>query len=123
MIGLREKARDEAYKLQDQKAAEARAKFLYKIMEDENVDYETAFDIATGKTDPVQWEYTLGYKMNDPLMMLAMFSQPGKKARAQAIEKFEQGLTPEELEIFRRDVLSKKTGDHFRSALKRAKKS
>lgn len=118
---IRDKAVQKAWELHDQKAAEARAKFLQQIMQDEEVTYEEAYAIATGKTDPKETEYTLGYKMSDPLMMLGMFSQPGKKARAQAIEKFEATLDPDELDLFRREVLPMKTGERFRSALKRAK--
>lgn len=116
---IRDKATQKAYELQDRASAEARAKFLTQIMQDEGVDWDMALAIATGHTEPREPEYTLGYKMSDPILMIAMFTQPGKKARAQAIANFEATLEPDELELFQKEVLPMKTGEMLKSALKR----
>lgn len=103
-------------------AGEAQMRFIRQVMEWEDVDFTTSQAICLGNTDPVEWEYTLGYKMSDPVFQMAMNGQVRKKARDQARENFKKTLTPEELEIFVRDVESMNTRQMLKKAMKRAKK-
>lgn len=119
---LRVMAEERAWELHDRLQSEAQTKFIYQVMEDEDVDWTVARAICLGRTDPKEPEYTLGYKLADPMIMMAMFSQPGRKARQQAIENFEKDLDEDELRLFREQVLTMNTRDRFRSALKSRKK-
>lgn len=95
------KIEDKAWQLTDTLAAQARSKYIAWVMKEEEVDYETAVALATGKTDPIEYEFTLGYKLADPILQIAMSAQPGKKNRELAIANFEKTLGPEELKLFR----------------------
>ncbi len=77
-----------------------RNEYLKTVMELEGCDMETAMRFCQGDTDPIDYEYTLGWKLADPIWFLGMFKQPGKKARAKAVENFKKMLCPEELELF-----------------------
>lgn len=103
-------------------AGEAQMRFIRQVMEWEEVDFTTAQAICLGNTDPVEWEYTLGYKMSDPVFQMAMNGQVRKKARDQARENFKKTLTPEELEIFVRDVETMNLKQMLKKEMKRAKK-
>lgn len=100
----RTKIEDRVMKTADQATIKGQTDFIYKVMNWENVSFEEAQMICHGQTDPPMWEYTLGYKMADPIWMLGMTVQRGKKARAKAVENFRKMLTPEELELFDKEV-------------------
>lgn len=113
---------DKAYELQDRMSAQAKADFIAKVMKWEECDYEEAYAICTGHTDPREPEYTLGYKMCDPLYMLAMNAQLSKKRRQQAIANFEAMLEEDELPLFR-EVMAKGLRQQFKDALHKKEKS
>lgn len=98
---LKSKIEDRAWQLTDTLAAQARTKYIEWIMKEEDVDFETALALATGKTDPIEYEFTLGYKLADPIIQMAMAAQPGRKNREAAVAAFEATLDPEELRLFR----------------------
>lgn len=93
----------------DASDAMARGRFIQWVMEEEDCDYETAYALCTRHTDPVEPEYSLGYKMSSPVYQFAMNAQVRRSAREQAIENFKQMLEPDELEIFEREVITKDT--------------
>ena len=109
-----------AWEFHDRLQNEAQMKFLDKIMKDEGVDFETAAAIATGRTDPPEWEYTLGYKLCDPILQIALNAQR-RPNRDKARANFEATLTPEELELFRQ-YWDEKTSKTFNKELKKRKK-
>ena len=119
---IKELTTQKAEMLQWELASQAKARFYQNVMEWENCSYEEAVKLAQGETEPVRWDYTLGLKLCDPLMMMAMHAQLGKKARAQAVENFKATLTPEELKIYEEDVEPTSMGKAFRESLKRKKK-
>lgn len=71
---------------------ESRNRFFKVIMKEDGITYDEAVRLCLD--DP---KYSLGYKMCSP-SVIAMLKMRGGK------ERFKQWLTPEELEIFERDV-------------------
>lgn len=118
---MKAKIEDKAWQLTDTLAAQARSKYIVWIMKEEGVDYETAVALATGKTDPIEYEFTLGYKLADPILQIAMSAQPGKKNRELAIANFEKTLEPEELKLFR-ESYGPDARKQFKQQLKEEKK-
>lgn len=119
---IREMSTAKAWEMHDALQSQAQVRFIQYVMKEEDVAWETAAAICTGRTDPKEPEYTLGYKLADPMGMMAMNMQLGKKARAQAVENFEATLDEDELKLFREQVATQSTRQMFRSALKREKK-
>lgn len=105
----------------DASDAMARSKFIEWVMKEEDCDYETAYALCTRHTDPVEPEYSLGYKMASPVYQVAMNGQVRRSKREQAIENFKQMLEPDELEIFERDVLTKDTRKMWKEEKKKQK--
>ena len=101
--------KDKAYQGIDASDAMARSKFIQWVMKEEDCDYETAYALCTRHTDPVEPEYSLGYKMASPVYQVAMNAQLRKSKREQAIENFKAMLEPDELELFEKEVLTKDT--------------
>lgn len=98
------KIEDKVMKTADAVTLKGQTDFIYNVMKWENVSFEEAQNICHGQTNPPMWEYTLGYKMSDAIWMMGMTVQRGKKARAKAVENFRKMLTPEELELFDKEV-------------------
>ena len=115
------KMREKAWELQDQLAVRARANYIQKVMKWEECDYEEAYLICIGKTDPVEPEYSLGYKMCDPIYLMAMNAQLRKKDRDAAREKFKEMLEPDELKIFEEQVEKMDTRQMWKDEKKRQK--
>lgn len=95
--------------------------FIKEIMEADGIDEETARALCHGLTDPIDYHYTFGYKMADPVWQLAMFTQPGKKARLRARENFREKLCPEEQILF--DESLKEMEEKWTVAKKKKKES
>lgn len=122
-MGIRSKIENKAMETQQTLAAQAQAKYISWLMKEESCDYEEALAIVQGRTDPLEPEYMLGYKLADPVWMIAIFKQAGKSRRLQAAKNFaEQMLTDDEKIIFWRDVFDEKTGKKFKKEYKKAKK-
>ena len=85
-------------------AENEKMKFVKKVMRWEKVDRDTAWAICTWQTDPIEWKYTLGFKMADPAMTIALFIQPDKEGRRNAADKLMQTLEPKEIDLFLSDV-------------------
>ena len=119
---IRDKIEDKARDFQNLTDAQAKAEFIQKVMKWEEVDYETAFYIVSGRTDPREPEYTLGYKMASPVWMEAMFGQLSKKKREQARENFKKLLEEDELQLFNEYVKEKETRAEYKAAKKAEKK-
>ena len=76
-------------------------KFIAQIMEEDGLDEETARNLCLGLTDPVDYHYTLGYKMSSQMWQYAMFHQKRAKLRQNARLNFrEDMLCPEEQILF-----------------------
>ena len=122
-MGIRSKIEDKAMETQQNLAAQAQAKYLTWLMKEEDCSYEEAIAIVQGRTDPLEPEYMLGYKLADPVWMIAIFKQAGKKRRLQAAQNFcEQMLTDEEKILFWKEVFDEKTCKKFKKEYKKAKK-
>ena len=121
-MGIRSKIEDKAMETQQNLAAQAQAKYLTWLMKEEDCSYEEAIAIVQGRTDPLEPEYMLGYKLADPVWMIAIFKQAGKKRRLQAAQNFAMGLSQEEQIIFWREVFDEKTCKKFKKEYKKAKK-
>lgn len=99
--------------------------FVYNVMKWENCSYDEAVDYCFGRTDPVKTEYTLGYKLADPVWSIGIYKQPGHHARARAAANFRKQLTPEEDELFVRECLGKTSRQirkEFKSEIRAKKK-
>ena len=105
----------------DASDAMARSRFIEWVMKEEECDYETAYALCTRHTDPVEPEYSLGYKMASPVYQVAMNAQARRSKREQAIENFKQMLEPDELEIFEKEVLTKDTRKMWKEEKKKQK--
>jgi hypothetical protein len=105
----------------DASDAMARSRFIEWVMKEEECDYETAYALCTRHTDPVEPEYSLGYKMASPVYQVAMNAQVRRSKREQAIENFKQMLEPDELEIFEKEVLTKDTRKMWKEEKKKQK--
>ena len=80
--------------------ANSQAQFVNWVAGEEGWDFETAWEVCHGEhPDISRPEYSLGYKLADPIVQTAFHLQR-KKNRAAAREKFREGLTEEELQLF-----------------------
>ena len=121
-MGIRNAVEDKARQFMDATDAQAKAEFIQKVMKWEEVDYETAFYIVSGKTDPREPEYTLGYKMAIPVWMDAMFGQLSKKKREMARDNFRKLLEDDELQLFNDYVQKNDVSKEYKAAKKEEKK-
>jgi len=121
-MGLKSRIEEKALDVNQQLTAQAQMKYLSWLMNEEQIDYEEALAIVQGRTDPVEWEYMLGYKLSDPALLIALFKQPRKKNRINAAKNFAMTLTDEEKIIFWRDVFDEKNAKQFKKKLKEEKK-
>lgn len=121
-MGFRTKIEDKAMETQSLMAAQAQAKYLKWLMNEEQCSYEEALAIVEGRTDPLEPDYMLGFKLSDPVVIIAIFKQIGKKNRLAAAQNFAMGLSDEEKIIFWRDVFDEKNAKQFKKKLKDEKK-
>jgi hypothetical protein len=121
-MGFRTKIEDKAIETQSLMAAQAQAKYLKWLMNEEQCSYEEALAIVEGRTDPLEPDYMLGFKLSDPVVVIAIFKQIGKKNRLAAAQNFAMTLTDEEKIIFWRDVFDEKNAKQFKKKLKDEKK-
>lgn len=94
-----EKIEDYNQKLDD----ESVRRYIARIMAEDKVDYEEAWRLC--REEP---KYSMGLKMCSPAIVMMLRSKKGQ-------DRFRQMLTPEELEIFDREVAGKV---NFKSAVK-----
>ncbi len=90
-------------------------KYVRKVSKWEKVDLDTAWAICTGQTDPVEYEYTLGYKLADPAMVIALFIQSDKEGRRNAADKLLASLDDQERDIFLTDVFDYEKAERIKA--------
>lgn len=115
---LREKAED----LRDRLRAETQMRFIRKVAAEDGIEWEDAYNLCLGLSDPIDYHYTLGYKMADPVLQTGLWGPGTKKEKARVLRMFEAELCPEEIEILHAEVLPTKPGAAFKAELKRKKK-
>ena len=121
-MGIRRKIEEKALDKNAELTAVAQMRYISWLMKEEQIDYEEALAIVQGRTDPVEWEYILGYKLSDPALMIALFKQPIKAKRINAAKNFADTLEPEEAAIFWTQVFNEETGGQFKEEYKKEKK-
>lgn len=89
-------------------------KFVKKVSKWEKVDMDTAWAICTGNTDPVEYKYTLGFKMADTALTIALFIQPDKQGRRNAADNLIMSLEDEEKTIFLSEVFDYEAGERIK---------
>lgn len=121
-MGIKDKINEAAMQKSQDLAAQAQYKYLQWIMKEESCSYDEAIAIIQGRTDPLEVEYMLGYKLADPAWMIALFKQPGKKRRMNAALNFADLLSDPEKEVFWKEVFNAETGKSFKETWKKEKK-
>lgn len=111
-MGLKDKVIDRAILKQEAKGAQARAKYYQYVMKEENCTLDEARDICAGRTDPRRSEYIVGFKICNPYVMTALFIS-GTETREAYQRHIEEDMTPEEIRLFREEVLTKSTADLY----------
>lgn len=121
-MGIKSKIYDKAEATTVQLRYQAQAKYIKWLMKEEDVDEHMAWAIVEGRTEEIEWEYVLGFKLADPVLQLALFSQHSKTARRQAAENFAKTLSEEEKEIFFTQVFDETNAAKFKKKMKEEKK-
>ena len=119
---IRDKTEEKAEAMTIQLRYQAQAKFIKWLMKEEECDETEAWAIVEGRTDPLEHEYMLGFKLADPVLQIALFKQLSKKSRIQAAKNFADTLSDEEREIFYGKVFNEETAGKFKNAYKKEKK-
>lgn len=104
-----------AMNVNEQIAQREKMKYIKKVSKLEKVDIDTAWAICTGQTDPIEYKYTLGYKMADPAMIIALFIQGNKEGRRNAADKLIASLEDEEKKIFLADVFDYEKAERIKT--------
>lgn len=118
MAKAKDMAVDKAEDAEHRLSMEAKARYFHKVMELEKCDFDRAVELAQGKSDPIQPEYTLGYKLCDPMLNIGLWKS-GKRQSEKWAEHFKKSLTPEELAIFEAECMTDETKKQYRKSLKR----
>ena len=121
-MGIRTKIEEKAMDTQQMLAAQAQGKYISWLMKEEDCDYEEALAIVQGRTDPLEPKYMLGYKLSDPVWMIAIFKQHGKEKRLKAARNFSELLSDEERILFWNEVFDEKNAKAFKKKYKEEKK-
>ena len=121
-MSIKEKTEEKAQQMTDNLQMQAQGRFIKWLMKEEEVDVETAWAIVEGRTDPPEYDYMLGFKLANPVLQLALFSQISKEKRKQAAENFAATLSDPERELFYSQVFDEKNAKKFKNALKKEKK-
>lgn len=117
-----EKMAERAQNLQMQLATQAQAKYIKWIMKEEGCDADEAWAIVEGRTDPLEVEYMLGYKLADPVVQLALFKQRDKNKRRQAAINFAHTLSDEEKKLFYEQIFNEENAKSWKKTYKEEKK-
>lgn len=121
-MGIRSKIEEYAADKAMDLGAQAQAQYLTWLMKEEDCDYEEALAIVQGRTDPLEPEYMLGYKLADPVWMLAIFKQHGKNNRLKAARNFAALLSEEERILFWTEVFDEQNAKAFKKKYREEKK-
>ena len=117
-MGIKSRIEEKAMETQQTLAAHAQMKYIQWLMKEEECDYKEALAIVQGRTDPLEPEYMLGYKLADPIVMIAIFKQHGKNNRLSAARNFAATLTEEERILFWNEVFDEKNAKQFKKKYK-----
>ena len=117
-MGIKCRIEEKAMETQQTLAAHAQMKYIQWLMKEEECDYEEALAIVQGRTDPLEPEYMLGYKLADPVVMIAIFKQHGKNNRLSAARNFAATVTEEERILFWNEVFDEKNAKQFKKKYK-----
>ena len=121
-MGIRSKIENKAMETQQTLAAHAQMKYINWLMKEEQCSYEEAIAIVQGRTDPLEPGYMLGYKLSDPVVVIAIFKQAGKNNRLSAARNFAANLSEEERILFWNEVFDEKNAKQFKKSYKKEKK-
>lgn len=121
-MSIRDKTEEKAQRMTDTLQLQAQGDFIKWLMKEEDCDSEMAWAIVQGNTDPIEYEYMLGFKLANPILQIALFKQVSKKSRRQAAENFAATLSDPEREIFYSQIFNEETAGKFKKALKDEKK-
>ena len=121
-MGIKSKIEDKAQETTDTLQFQAQARYIKWLMKEEDVDQETAWAIVEGRTDPPEYDYMLGFKLANPVLQLALFSQISKEKRKQAAANFAATLSDPERELFYSEVFDEKNAKKFKDVMKKEKK-
>lgn len=105
---IKDSVETKAQQLQSRLAAQAQVKYVHWIMREEGIDSEEAWAIVEGRTDPREPELILGYRLSDPVVVMALFMQHSAKRRQQAAENFAAGLEDDLKDLFWKEVFTEK---------------
>ena len=103
-------------------ASRAQLKYVHWLAKEDNISIDEAWNQCLGNSDPVNPDHTLGYKLADPVLQIALFGQLRKEKRIQAAKNFAATLSDEERKRFYESVFNEETGQKFKDALKKGKK-
>ena len=121
-MGIKSKIEDKAMYTQQILAGQAQAKYLEWLMKEEDCSFDEAMAIVQGRTDPLEPEYMLGFKLADPVWMIAIFKQHGKDNRLKAARNFAALLSEEERILFWTEVFDEQNAKKFKKKYKEEKK-
>lgn len=96
------KIKEAAQQLTTSMLMDAQDQFVKFVMAEEDVSYYEALAICEGRTDPIEINYTVGFKICNPVLQKALSK---KKTRDKALKTIEESLTAEELQYFRNEIL------------------
>lgn len=113
----KEGTEDKARTLRNSLQGQAQDKFIRKVMKEDGLDYNEAWARCTGNSETRYPELILGYRLSDPLMIMALYMQ-GMKNREKAAANFRKTLAdePDILALF--DQEYKGLGKTFVEAMK-----
>lgn len=92
----------------------ARARYVTHIARELGISMGEAIEECTEGNNPI---ITLGYKTCTPTVQMGLFAM-GRKTRERMIRLVEMELTPEELELFRAEILPAEVAKQFRQRLR-----
>lgn len=121
-MSIKDRTEEKAQTVTDILQVQAQSKFIEWVMKEEDIDYDTAWAICMGNTDPKEYDYMLGFKLANPVLQIALFKQISKKARIQAAKNFAAGLSDEERDLFYGQIFNEETAGKFKKAMKDEKK-
>ena len=116
-LRVKERIEGKALDTADQLRMQTQMKYLHWLCKEESIDMETAIAIVSGRVDPPEPEYSLGYKLSDPVLCIALWGQVNQEKRRSAADNFKKTLTPAEITLFEDEVFQDKNLKKFRKSL------
>lgn len=120
-MGIKEISIEKAELDRANRAAIARAKYYNWVANEENCTLEEAREICAGRTDPQKPEYMVGFKICDPYVQIGLYAS-GQEVRERYQRHLEEDMTPAEIELFHKDVLTESAIKRFKKELKKRDK-